>query len=745
MAIKLADTLAPMADFPAAMAEHIEFSDGENLQKKLDDGSLGGGGATYTQLSQEEYDVLSDDEKVNGTEYRTYDTGRIFKNGVEYGKDASADDIVSFAKPSQLGLDDTSCTVVDLINAMFLEQRKDYSKRLIGIFPYVKNESNITDLPTDISSKGQVEICTSGWDMASAKFTDTANCIEYIGRTIVASGAVNSITWKKVATTITSLAQLGLTADGTVNDIIAKLSAGESALINVAEFNDRTQFPDTSSSSNMATVSVRKTNEIGRTVVEWFKKDGRYAVAVLDGNNKISGWREYAVETKKGLAQNSQYYKIDITKKGNKYRNGVVRFSYNNGYMPCEVAIFLSYGDSTGHIGNYTYTYGTNCIQSITLTGNDTNVVIGIELTKTVYGTQLVEVNDSFCTINNLTAEQFTGDTVATYNDSSKEILHTDLSGNLAGITTVLDLVNALVTEYRAMNKPVRFVSGNIAKTTLTDLPRNYGLLQITVYGYDVVEVSFAGSSFGFKTMHYGFVNRTSSETLFSSLFWEIVDTPVTELIDLGLDGSATIQNVMDAMTIGQHCILNTSRFDDKTQVGNIEYGKVEIRRLSSGMWSLWLEDVLHANVVAHGTCSGSKFAGWQYLASKDYVDSKHNYSTTETAVGTWIDGKTIYRKTFTKSPTSDQATGNTVTINVATISGLTNVIDIQATAKLYNYNNTSTPIYMKIPFTELWRSSSTSSASCAYSVYVEGTALKMRVNNCAPEDVYYITVEYTK
>ena len=35
MAIKLADTLAPMADFPAAMAEHVEFADGENLQQKL--------------------------------------------------------------------------------------------------------------------------------------------------------------------------------------------------------------------------------------------------------------------------------------------------------------------------------------------------------------------------------------------------------------------------------------------------------------------------------------------------------------------------------------------------------------------------------------------------------------------------------------------------------------------------------------------------------------------------------------
>ncbi len=84
MAIKLADTLAPMADFPAAMAEHVEFADGENLQKKLDDGSLGGG-VTYIELSQEEYDALSDEEKNNGSEYRTHDTGNIYKNGVLYG------------------------------------------------------------------------------------------------------------------------------------------------------------------------------------------------------------------------------------------------------------------------------------------------------------------------------------------------------------------------------------------------------------------------------------------------------------------------------------------------------------------------------------------------------------------------------------------------------------------------------------------------------------------------------------
>lgn len=48
MSIKLADTLAPLADFPAAYAKDIEFDDGKNLQEKLNNGELGGGGTSIT-------------------------------------------------------------------------------------------------------------------------------------------------------------------------------------------------------------------------------------------------------------------------------------------------------------------------------------------------------------------------------------------------------------------------------------------------------------------------------------------------------------------------------------------------------------------------------------------------------------------------------------------------------------------------------------------------------------------------
>jgi hypothetical protein len=96
MAIKLADTLAPMADFPAAMAEHIEFDDGENLQEKYDLGELGGeGGAGHIELTQVEYDALTDEEKMNGSVYFITDA-EGGENNVEdfYYKDLPTENLV---------------------------------------------------------------------------------------------------------------------------------------------------------------------------------------------------------------------------------------------------------------------------------------------------------------------------------------------------------------------------------------------------------------------------------------------------------------------------------------------------------------------------------------------------------------------------------------------------------------------------------------------------------------------------
>ena len=71
--IKLADTLAPLADFPAAYAKDIEFDDGKNLQEKLNNGELGGGGGS-TGESQLVFSKLADFPAVGKSDKVYIDT-----------------------------------------------------------------------------------------------------------------------------------------------------------------------------------------------------------------------------------------------------------------------------------------------------------------------------------------------------------------------------------------------------------------------------------------------------------------------------------------------------------------------------------------------------------------------------------------------------------------------------------------------------------------------------------------------
>ena len=70
MALKLPDSAVPMGDFPVAKAVDIDFDDGENLQEKLDNGALGGGGNTNEVVKKTDItDTI--DINSNGTKIPT--------------------------------------------------------------------------------------------------------------------------------------------------------------------------------------------------------------------------------------------------------------------------------------------------------------------------------------------------------------------------------------------------------------------------------------------------------------------------------------------------------------------------------------------------------------------------------------------------------------------------------------------------------------------------------------------------
>ena len=89
MSVKVYDTITPASTtFPAVMAEHVNLirEDGtaDSIQNLFNNKELGGGGDSSVTLTQEEFELLSDEEKFNGL-YYTYDTKRIYKNGIQYG------------------------------------------------------------------------------------------------------------------------------------------------------------------------------------------------------------------------------------------------------------------------------------------------------------------------------------------------------------------------------------------------------------------------------------------------------------------------------------------------------------------------------------------------------------------------------------------------------------------------------------------------------------------------------------
>lgn len=413
MAIKLADTLAPMADFPAVMAEHTAFEDGETLQEKYETGKLGGGGGGYTQLSQAEYDALTDEEKMNGKEYRTYDTGHIYRLGVEYGKDADI---------SRSEVLKTYVSLYDLNTKKGLslawENNVDNTQKIIdaleGREEFIDSFSSSTNRIGIVGNYGTTinnfHIIKRSADLAI--ITATTNAGTILNRTY-ANGTLSD--WCVNIAVYTSLSELGLTADATLDDVVATMPKGSSALIGVTEFtNAQTMFPyEEGNDYTFGRVYIVKGNDIGRTYAKWFRKDGaKEYIAKIDMNtNSIIGWQQ---KNLKGLVSNSQNFKIDITK-NNASWYGMFTFNFVYGTTPCEITVAITTDVY------YTITKGQDVVSSITYTQDGANYIIGIDLTAKVYGTQVVEMPVEFGTINSLTAEQFTGNTTATISTISEE------------------------------------------------------------------------------------------------------------------------------------------------------------------------------------------------------------------------------------------------------------------------------------------------------------------------------------
>lgn len=97
---------------------------------------------------------------------------------------------------------------------------------------------------------------------------------------------------------------------------------------------------------------------------------------------------------------------------------------------------------------------------------------------------------------------------------------------------------------------------------------------------------------------------------------------------------------------------------------------------------SISLEEVLNSIQIEEGT-SATPYTPYapSNIELKENFSQLVNYSTNEVAIGKWIDGKTIYRRVINVGHV-----GSNAVVNVATISGITEIVRLYGKAKANDY-----------------------------------------------------------
>ena len=320
MGIRLADTLEPMADFPSAYAKDIAFDDGDTLQEKLNTGSLGGSGAGYKQLTQAEYDALTEDEKMDGREYRTTDTGHIYKLGVEYGKEpkTAQHGLVSNAQNFKIDITknnaywygmftfsfvygSTPCEItVTIIDKVYYTITK--GQNVVSAITYTQNDANYTigiDFTTKIYGTQVVEMPTE-FGVVNSFTAET-----YAGNTTANCQGCYSM--KSYST----LAELGLDTTATINDIIGAMANGSVFTYKTDVFDYAIEY----NNIQFGTVTIHKQSASRVQVLMTDKDTGNLYVGRLDSNNKVIGWRNESFH--RAVAQaTAGYFKFKPTSDG---------------------------------------------------------------------------------------------------------------------------------------------------------------------------------------------------------------------------------------------------------------------------------------------------------------------------------------------------------------------------------------------------------------------------------------------
>ena len=606
MAIKLADTLAPMADFPAVMAEHTAFEDGETLQEKYETGQLGGGGASYTQLSQAEYDALSDDEKMDGREYRTYDTGHIYKLGIEYGKDAD------------ISRSEVLKTYVSLYNlntkkglSLAWENNVDNTQKIIdaleGREEFMDSFSSSTNRIGIVGNYGTTinnfHIIKRSADLAI--ITATTNAGTILNRTYT-NGTLSD--WCVNIAVYTSLEQLGLTADATVEDVVNALKSGESFLAPVNTFtNYETIFPNKLPNDQWNKIHIIKGTSLANSHIRCFSQSGTSEYLANINNTNVVSWNDVSgtyidisdsTIEKLGneiLKYPVGRYRINSTTTGNKFIDLPSGAETKCGLIEVN-------GTAVGK-SPFTDTWVYRMYKFDCLTGISSYVR---------------RLNSG------ATAGQIEVD--SGWQKEASQIYNYLSQLGLTAPVSVGEIFNAMP------DKSMAVIACEDTTDHITDVPTHYGVLtikknEIGRFSIDY-QISLASSPCNVKRW-IGTLKGNDG----TGLYWKQLSTEPTfiTLSDTGLTADATFQDLIDALPKGGSALLGVTEFTNYQTIfpyaeGNDQFARVHIVKGTadgSRVYARWFRKDGVKEAIAKFSINTNKFDGWKEMVTKDYVDSK--------------------------------------------------------------------------------------------------------------------------
>ena len=401
------------------------------------------------------------------------------------------------------------------------------------------------------------------------------------------------------STTYTSLTELGLTADATVEDVVNTLKNGESFLAPVNIFtNYETIFPNKLPNDQWNKIHIIKGTSLPNSHIRCYSQSGVCEYLANVNNTNIVSWNDVSgtyidisdsIIEKLGteiLKYPVGKYRINSTTTGNKFTD-----------LPSDAGTTCGLIEVNGTaVGKspFTDTWVYRMYKFECLTGT----LSYIRRLNSGATAGQIELDTGWC--------------------KEGQYIYTSLSElGLTAPVSVGEIFNAMP------NKTMAVIACEDTTEHITDVPAHYGVLTIkknTSARFSIdYQISLQSSPCNVKRW-IGTLKGSDG----TGLNWKQLSTEPTfvALNDIGLAADATFQDVIDKLPKGSSAILGVKEFTNYQTIfpyeeGNDQFARVHIvKGLEDGscMYARWFRKDGVKEAIAKFNINDNKFNGWQRI-----------------------------------------------------------------------------------------------------------------------------------